>query len=149
MCNVCGADPCANPSFCRLYRDADRRKAKGIKPQHVAEWHDWPAAEAPQNWESKSVSLDSLWRQLNDSRQHGASDSTVEAIAFSLRAGVEALRDRATLARIAQLNRAQAKKIAERLTNERWSKDGKRRVPPWALSEVETFLQVWSIADAS
>jgi hypothetical protein len=25
-CPTCGADPCINPSFCRLCRDADRRK---------------------------------------------------------------------------------------------------------------------------
>jgi hypothetical protein len=28
-CFTCGADPCINPGFCAICRDADRRKAKG------------------------------------------------------------------------------------------------------------------------
>jgi len=76
----------------------------------------------------------------------GAADSTVEAIAYALRAGVGALRDKSTLARIAQLDKRQAKDIAERLLKERWSKDGKRRVPPWTEDEIKAFVKVWRIS---
>ena len=81
--------------------------------------------------------------QVNDSR---AAATTVEALAFSLRAGVAALREKSTLARIAQLDKRQAKDIAERLQKERWSKDGARRAPVWAGDEVKAFLKVWRIA---
>jgi hypothetical protein len=55
-CATCGASPCINPPFCKLCRDADRRKARGESPR-CAQLRPAPPpmADLPKaNLESKS-----------------------------------------------------------------------------------------------
>jgi hypothetical protein len=76
-CPTCGSDPCINPNFCRLYRDADRRKTrnklnrlawnpqpeaetkteKPVKEPLVGEW----AADAWNSWTWKQAAADYHW----------------------------------------------------------------------------------------
>jgi hypothetical protein len=73
--------------------------------------------------------------------------ATVEALAYQLRGGVEALRDLDARRRLSELNEAQMREIADRLTKWRWgiSKDGEMppKVPPWTPDEIEAFAKLW------
>src|SRR5271165_829399 len=51
-----------------------------------------------------------------------AAASTVEALAYQLRGGVEALRDLEAQRRLLELDEAQMREIANRLTKWRWGK---------------------------
>jgi hypothetical protein len=69
-----------------------------------------------------------------------APGATVEALMFSLRSGVDALREPSTLRRLARLSKAQAREVAERV----------RRFKPniaraWDLDAVEALLKIWSL----
>src|SRR2546426_8004069 len=44
-CITCGADPCANPSFCAACRDADRRRARGEQPRKAEAEKPPPATQ--------------------------------------------------------------------------------------------------------
>jgi hypothetical protein len=104
-----------------------------------------------------SASLDALWHHLN--RRPATPQSTVEALAYQLRGGVDALRDPSALRRLSELGETQMREIADRLTKWRWGKfeNGKvapnvRRlphageegaVPPWTADEIETFMKIW------
>jgi hypothetical protein len=66
----------------------------------------------------------------------------LEALAHQLRDGPAALGE-ASARRISQLSELQAKNIASRLTKERWSYDGRSRVPPWSAHDIEGFVEVW------
>jgi hypothetical protein len=89
------------------------------------------------------ISLDRAYAELNDNATDGAAASTVEALAYQLRAGVTALRNPSALRRIAELDEQQMREVGARLDKERWSLDGKRRVPPWTSTEIETFVETW------
>jgi hypothetical protein len=146
-CPTCGAWPCINPSFCTTCRDADQRKARGEQPRHIEpnRWNRMPD-HIPCGWES--MSLDALLAHFDRGRcRHGAPRSTVEALAYQLRGGVDALRERSTLRRISELNEPQMRNMAERLTKERWNKQGSKKVPPpWQPDEIETLIKIWMIA---
>jgi len=64
-CPTCDRDPCPSPSFCAACRDADRRKAAGEQPRYI-DPALWRAADVVPGWEA--MSLDQLWRELNDPR---------------------------------------------------------------------------------
>jgi hypothetical protein len=72
---------------------------------------------------------------------------TVEALAYQLRGGIEALREESALLRIAALDEQQARGFAKRLCKERLGKCelGKPffNVPPWTEIEIETFIEIW------
>jgi len=88
-----------------------------------------------------------------------AAASTVEALAYQLRGGVEALRDLEAQRRLLELDEAQMREIANRLTKWRWGKfeNGKipprvkrlpfvgeeGSVPPWSPDEIEAFAKLW------
>jgi hypothetical protein len=71
--------------------------------------------------------------------------STLEALAFQLRGGVNALRETSALRRLGEFDEHRMKEIAQRLTKPRWNKAGDGRVPPWSADEIETFFEVWSL----
>src|ERR1700730_14672467 len=87
-----------------------------------------------------------------------APKALVEALAYQLRGGVTALTALTALRRIAELDEAQAKDIAERLTKWRWSKLALKAprterlpvsgepgaVPPWESAQIEMFVDLWS-----
>jgi hypothetical protein len=67
-----------------------------------------------------------------------AAPTTVEALMYSLRRGVEALRDPNTLRRLGQLDEAQAREAAGRVR-----KFMPHIAPAWEVDEVEALLEVW------
>jgi hypothetical protein len=87
-----------------------------------------------------------------------APKALVEALAYQLRGGVIALKELSAQHRIAELDEAQAKDIAERLTKWRWSKlalnaprverlpvpGEPATVPPWESAQIKMFVDLWS-----
>src|ERR1700730_7130018 len=83
-----------------------------------------------------------------------------EALALQLRSGVSALREPSALRRISEINEAEARNIAERLTRWRWSKlalnaprvnrlpypNEPGTVPPWEPGQIQLFVDTWRIA---
>jgi hypothetical protein len=141
-CGICGQPwPCPTPVFCGTSRKLDAERRRGKKPAD-------PRVERVRRLMDPAVSLDQMWSAFNATPGRAAS-STVEALAFQLRAGVTALREPSALRRIAELNEGQAREIASRLGRERWgiSKGGEMppRVPPWEADEIATFLKVWRL----
>jgi hypothetical protein len=81
----------------------------------------------------------------------------VEALAYQLRGGVNALKEPSALRRISELDEAQAKDIADRLTKWRWSKlalnaprvqrlpypNEPGTVPPWEPGQINMFIEIW------
>ena len=73
-CPTCGCTPCANPGFCALCRQADRKRA--AEPKHDS--------GLPTNWDQMSVGA--LWDWLNDpQRWPEAPQSIYDAALFELR----------------------------------------------------------------
>jgi hypothetical protein len=70
--------------------------------------------------------------------------STLEALAYELRAGPGALRDALTRRRLAELSELQMRDIAGRLTKQRWS-NGKapKRVGPWQPDCIKMVIEMW------
>jgi hypothetical protein len=73
--------------------------------------------------------------------------TVVEALAYQLRGGVNALREPSALRRISELDEKQAREMAKRLAKERYGKcePGKPvfKVPPWSETEIKTFVKMW------
>jgi hypothetical protein len=68
-CNICGAAPCINPSFCRLCRQADA-KADRMRPAAKIEW--------PRGLLDNGVSLVRASAELN--RNRPTPEATIEAV---------------------------------------------------------------------
>jgi hypothetical protein len=84
------------------------------------------------------VSLERAWSELNDQRRRGeAAATTVEALVFSLRRGIDALAEPDTARRLAELSDDQLLQVGERL----------RRLKPeiaraWSGDEVAVLMQL-------
>jgi hypothetical protein len=87
-CPTCGRNPCPNPHFCSLCREADAERARKSKPSDVLLKEDRAAA------------------------------STVEALMLGLRErGTKALEEPAAQRRIAELSDKQVIEVGDRLQN--------------------------------
>jgi len=142
-CRMCGSSPCVNPSFCAACRRAERQLTAKRKAGLLRESAETLRARrllAP------DISLERAWCELNNQRGRAAA-STVEALAYQLRAGPSALREPSAQHRLAQLDERQMREFCGRLTKERWglSKNGELppRVPPWKPDEIESLAQLW------
>jgi hypothetical protein len=90
-----------------------------------------------------NTAIDRAWAEL-----HGvavlstkeAPAATVEALMFSLRAGIVALKHPSTLRRLARLSESQARDVAERVR-----KFKPNIAPAWELDAVEALLEIWSV----
>jgi hypothetical protein len=119
---MCGGSPCVNPSFCRACRRADRELT------------------AKRKAEGQRAAIN---------EQHArAAASTVEALAYQLRAGPSALREPSAQRRLSEFDERQVRRFCKRLTKERWgvSNNGgpPPRVPPWKPAEVKSLVALWS-----
>jgi DNA-binding transcriptional ArsR family regulator len=136
-CPTCGADPCANPDFCRACRYADRRKARGESPRYIdpSLWRG-PPDHIPPNWET--MSIEALMAHFDRARRrHGAPQPTVEALMFSLRErGVKALEERDTKRRLYELSDQQVIEVGNRL--QKLKPEIARK---WTREEVNTLFQ--------
>jgi hypothetical protein len=92
----------------------------------------------PKNWDE--MSLPALWEALNDPRRKkAAAASTVEALMFSLRSGVQALGQHNNVRRLSELSDEQLREVAVRV--QRFSP---HIAPPWNAEDVEVLIAVRS-----
>jgi len=88
-CDICGAAPCINPSFCRLCHQADAKAAR-MPPAAKTEWL--------RGLLDKSVSLERAYTEL---RNRPTPEATIEAVKQAVRArGICALNEIQTQERL-------------------------------------------------
>jgi hypothetical protein len=76
FCHICGSAPCVNPSFCALCRRADAKHRGG---------NDGSAITRTRRLLHDNVSLDAIYRGLNDARSRPTPQTTIEAILYCVR----------------------------------------------------------------
>jgi hypothetical protein len=121
-----------------LWREAalDYHKARGRRASLVS----YPPEELARlrRLMDSDVSLERAWSEL--SRRSGAAASTVEALVFGLRGGIEALRARPDrLQRLSQLSAEQIKVVCDRVENFK-----PEVAMPWPAEDVEALVALWS-----
>lgn len=108
-CATCGSNPCGNPSFCRLCRDADRRKAGG-------ERSDDEHLKRLRKLMHPSVSLEQAYREINDPRSRPTPQVTIEAVILTVRErGLAALAEAANVERLERCDAAAKAEINRRI----------------------------------
>jgi hypothetical protein len=111
-------------TFEEACRRADRQQRR--KP-------DNPRIARARRLLADDVSFERAWYELNC--HDGATSSTIEALMFSLRRGVGALAEPATLHRLSELSDEQLREIAVRL-----QKFKSHIAPAWTAEEVEALI---------
>jgi hypothetical protein len=101
-CATCSCQPCINPGFCATCRASDRL-TRGGRPR--------PSADFPRDWDG--MSLRALFDQLNRARrQHGAAQSTYDAVFYELRTyGLAQLAQANCRRRLADLSTVQVREL--------------------------------------
>jgi hypothetical protein len=99
-CDICGALPCPNPTFCSACRKADHRR------------HPDPKTEPLRRLLNHNVSLERAYYELGRDR---AALSMLEAFTFSLRRGVDELSRPDTLRRLSGFDADQLKDVCRRV----------------------------------
>jgi hypothetical protein len=114
-------------TFARFCREADKRqRRKPIDPRIVR----------ARRLLDDDVLLEAAWHKINTERLHGrAAEATVEALMFSLRAGIIALSKPDTLLRLSELSDVQLRHVAVRL--QKFKPEIAKRWPP---EDVEVLL---------
>jgi hypothetical protein len=112
-------------TFAKLCREADKEQRR--KPKD-------PRIERLRKLLADDVSLDHAWGELNE-RPQRAARSTVEALMFLLRNGVDALGRPDVLRRLAELSDAQIREIAVRAQKFR-----PHIAPAWTEEDVRMLL---------
>jgi hypothetical protein len=101
-CDTCGLTPCADPSFCHVCREADRRQAR-----------QWPA-RIPKNWDN--MPIDALWSVLNDPKHRPTPQTTIEAMIHCVRErGVAALKEPNNIERLRRCDEGARTQIDRRI----------------------------------
>jgi hypothetical protein len=125
-CPTCGASPCINPGFCRTCRKADARHRRD------------PNAERHRRLLADSISLDRAHVEIVVHHFKGhAATSTVEALAFQLRAGVGVLKERDVRRRLSELSDEQLVEICARVQRHK-----PEIAPVWSDDDVNTLMQL-------
>jgi hypothetical protein len=113
-CRICGGDPCGNPGFCATGRRADAKFAadrKAGRHRQSAEILRVRRLLADDN-----ISLEPMWAELNDPRNHPTPQMTIEAIMYCVRQrGLAALKEPANLERLARCDKAALAQIDRRI----------------------------------
>jgi hypothetical protein len=95
--------------------------------------------------EDDGISFGRAHREVNAARLSGrAAVSTVEALMFSLRRGVEALTDTDAQHRLSELSEEQLRTVCERLQNFKVN-----IAPAWTHEDVGALISIWSTIHAS
>jgi hypothetical protein len=110
-----------------LQRYAARRAIVEIEPERLTQLRRLMAED---------VSVEQAQRKLAEHRRNGAAASTVEALVYSLRRGVDALAEPDTVRRLAELNDDQLLAVGERL---RLQPDFARA---WSGDEVAVLMRL-------
>jgi hypothetical protein len=87
----------------------------------------------------KEVSLERAYHELVASRQGEAAQSTVDALVFSLRRGVNELARPNAKRRLSGLSEGQLREVCKRLLSFK-----PEIATPWTLQEVEAICAIWS-----
>ena len=85
-----------------------------------------------------AVSFGRVWAELNEHRSCGAAASTIDALMYFLRRGVDALSNPNTLGRLAKLDERQLIDVAARL-----QKFKSEIAPAWLPDQIEILAAVW------
>jgi len=86
------------------------------------------------------VSLEQAQRRLFEHRRDGAAASTVEALVFGLRDGIDALPAKPErLRRLSELSADQLKEVCARLQNFKPT-----IARPWTADEVDALVSIWA-----
>jgi hypothetical protein len=105
QCSTCGADPCANPSFCAVCRKADAEK----KPRQDPHMHRLRKLMEP------DISLERAWAEISraaSERYNNAPEATWNAVQYELRTcGLQQLSNPSCQRRLADLSIAQIKNL--------------------------------------
>ena len=105
-CPTCGASPCANPGFCALCRDADR-KVRGSAGEHL---------NLLRKLMHPSVTLEQAYREINDPKNRPTPQVTVEAVILTVRErGPAALKEPANVERLERCDAAAKAEIERRI----------------------------------
>jgi hypothetical protein len=136
-CPTCGSAPCINPPFCKLCRDADRRKARSESPRYIdpSLWRG-PSNHIPDNWQE--MSIEALIAHFDRARlRNGAPKATIESLMYSLRSrGVEALNETDTKRRLSELSDQQVIEVGNRL-----QKLKLEIARAWSAAEVQALFK--------
>jgi hypothetical protein len=130
ICATCGADPCANPSFCRTCRKADIGARKHRKHDHDL--------DRLQRLLEPNVSFERAQFQMQRDHFAGrAAEATVEALMFSLRErGLRALEESSTQRRLSELSDDQVIQVERRLQKLNLG------LGAWTAAEVEILVRL-------
>jgi hypothetical protein len=121
-CPTCGAEPCINPSFCRTCREADARH--------------WREPNGSFRLLRDSFSIDRVFAEINKITGRAA-NSTLEALMFSLRSGVSALKEPDTRRRLSELSDEQLIEVCARV--QRFKPE---IGPAWSDDDVDTLMRL-------
>lgn len=126
------ADAWSGPSWVNLAREYhEARQDSSGKPQP-------PDPQLVARLTPK-VSLEQAQRRLFEQGRDGAAASTIEALMFGLRDGIEALPARPErLRRISELSAEQIKEVCARLQNFKPT-----IARPWTADEVTALVRIW------
>ncbi|HKF13085.1 MAG TPA: hypothetical protein VKB89_30970 [Xanthobacteraceae bacterium] len=123
ICETCGGLPCVNPNFCELCERADR---KGAARHHL---------ERLQRLLAGDISLERVWHHL---RPKGTAASTVEALMYSLRRGLDELSRPDTQRRLPELNKEQLEAVCLRVQTFE-----PNIAPAWSADGVDLLISAW------
>jgi hypothetical protein len=116
-------------TFAAACRAADREQRKKPRDAHIDRLRQLLAP---------NVTLERVWAEVN--RPSGrAAGSTVKALVFGLRDGIDALKDRSNQRRLGELSDAQMGEVAECV-----QKFLPHIAPAWKPADVEALLTLWS-----
>jgi hypothetical protein len=123
ICETCGELPCVNPNFCEACGRVDR---KGAPRHHL---------ERLRRLLADDVSLERAWHDL---RPKGTAASTVEALMYSLRRGIDELTKPDTRRRVSELEEGQVKVVCRRVQN-----FNPEIATPWRSDGVAALIAKW------
>jgi hypothetical protein len=116
-------------TFAAACRAADREQRKKPRDAHIDRLRQLLAP---------NVTLERVWAEL--SRPCGrAAGSTVDALVFALRAGIDALKDRSNQRRLGELNDKQMQEVAARV-----QKFMPHVASAWESADVAALISLWS-----
>jgi hypothetical protein len=119
-------------TFAATCRAADREQRKQPRDPHIERLRQLLADD---------VSLARAWNEVGHPwRAEGrAAGSTVEALVFGLRDGIDALKDRSNQRRLGELSDKQMQEVAACV-----QKFLRHIAPAWKPADVEALISLWS-----
>jgi hypothetical protein len=106
-CETCGGTPCINPMFCQACRAADAKR-RGLPEDRRLKFLRRLMAD--------DISLERVWRELNDPRAYPTPQATIEAVMWCVRErGIAALQESANVERLSRCDTRAKTEINNRI----------------------------------